>query len=201
MTRQFDGKTLLIASHNKGKTHEIATLLAGYVENFPNSGDLGLPEPEETGETFVANATLKAVAAAKASGHIALADDSGLGLYALNGQPGVYTARWTLQADGSRDYAHMVERINTELNGNPDRSAVCICALALAWPDGHCETVEGRLEGKLITTPRGDKGFGFSPWFVPQGDTRTLGEINLEETLKINHRSNAFRLMIAKCFS
>ncbi|HYH21439.1 MAG TPA: non-canonical purine NTP pyrophosphatase, partial [Azospirillum sp.] len=150
--RHFTGDTLVIATHNPGKVREIADLLRPYAKSFKSNIELGLPEPEETGLTFVANAELKALAAAKA-GHIALADDSGLVVPALGGDPGIYSARW---AGPTKDFRIAMQKVEDGLAGKADRSAYFVCALSLAWPDGHVETVEGRCQGTLVWPPRGE---------------------------------------------
>ncbi len=194
--RRFSGDTLVIATHNAGKVKEIAALLGDYVHKFPSAVDLALPEPEETETTFIGNAVLKAKAAAVSCGLPALADDSGLAVAALNGQPGIYSARW---AGPDKDFARAFQRIQDELGDNPDRSAAFICALALAWPDGHVETVEGRVEGAIAHGARGSGGFGYDPIFIRSGHDRTFAE---DPAIKFgnSHRDDAFRKLIALCF-
>ncbi|MGQ9364777.1 RdgB/HAM1 family non-canonical purine NTP pyrophosphatase [Azospirillum sp. ST 5-10] len=194
--RRFSGDTLVIASHNPGKVREIAALLGPYVKHFPSCVEVGLPEPEETGDSFVANAVLKARAAA-AAGHVALADDSGLAVHALGGAPGIYSARW---AGPAKDFRAAMERVEGELAGTADRSAHFVCALALAWPDGHVETVEGRVDGALVWPPRGDRGFGYDPVFKPTGLDITFGEMDPAEKHRISHRADAFRQLVERCF-
>ncbi len=195
--RRFSGDTLVIASHNAGKVGEIAELLRPYARTFRSAGDLGLPEPEETGQTFAANAELKARAIALASGSVALADDSGLAVAALDGQPGIYSARW---GGPGRDFLLAMTRVNDELGDSADRSAAFICALALAWPDGHCETVVGRVAGALVWPPRGSNGFGYDPMFVPCGHDQTFGELSAATKHALSHRADAFRQLVARCF-
>ena len=197
-SRRFAGDTLVIATHNKGKVPEIAALLEGHVAQFKTAGELGLPEPEETEATFTGNAALKARAAAIASCLPALADDSGLAVTALGGAPGIYSARW---AGPGKDFKAAMARVERELGDNPDRAAAFICALALAWPDGHVETVEGRLDGTLVFPPRGQKGFGYDPIFIPAGDTRTFAEIGAAEKQATSHRARAFVLLKDKVFT
>jgi len=194
--RRFNGDTLVIASHNRGKVGEIAELLRPYAVHFRSAGDLGLAEPEETGTTFAANAELKARAAA-AGGFVALADDSGLAVTALGGQPGIHSARW---GGPERDFLLAMTRVNDELGDAADRSACFVCALSLAWPDGHCETVEGRVAGTLVWPPRGEHGFGYDPIFVPDGCDRTFGELPAAAKHAISHRAAAFNRLIARCF-
>ena len=197
MARKFDGKKLVIASHNKGKLVEIRDLLADYVPDIVSAGDLGLPEPDETGTTFIANAELKALASALGSGLPALADDSGLAVNALGGDPGIYSARW---AGPNKDFDFAMRRIEDLLKGKSDRSAGFICALSLAWPDGHCETVEGIVHGSLIWPPKGDNGFGYDPMFVADGMLESYGEIEPEWKHSISHRADAFRKLVERVF-
>lgn len=195
--RRFEGGKLVLATHNKGKAAEIASLLQGHVESFVTAGELNLPEPEETEETFIGNAVLKAVAAAKASGLPALADDSGMAVTALDGAPGIYSARW---AGPDKNFRRAMERVHRELDVEEDRSAAFICALAVAWPDGHAEAVEGRLDGVVVWPPRGDKGFGYDPIFVPKGERRTFGEMAPEEKESMSHRAKAFTKLVKQVF-
>jgi len=196
MSRRFTGDTLVIASHNKGKVREIAELLGAYVSHFPSAGDLNLAEPEETETTFIGNAELKARAAAAASGLPALADDSGLVVPALGGAPGIYSARW---AGPGKDFSVAMRRVETEL-GDRDPSAYFVCALSLAWPDGHTESVEGRIHGRLTFPERGDKGFGYDPIFIAEGRDITFAEMDPDEKHRISHRADAFAQLVARCF-
>lgn len=194
---------LVIATHNAGKVKEIRALLARYGINAVSAAELDLPEPEETGTTFIANAELKAMAAADLSGLPALADDSGLCVEALGGEPGVYTANWAETADGTRDWAMAMRKVEDRLQAlGPDtsRSAHFVSTLALAWPDGHVEWFEGRVDGTLVWPPRGDMGFGYDPVFVPMGDTRTYAEMAFEEKQRTNHRARAFEKLVAAVF-
>lgn len=195
--RKFSGDQLIIATHNKGKVQEIAALLGDYVREFPSAGDLSLPEPEETGTTFLQNATIKALAAAQATGMPALADDSGLCVNGLNRQPGVYTADWL---GPQRNPLVGMQRVHDELGDNPDRSAYFVSVLVLAWPDGHTEHVEGRVNGTLVWPVRGSGGHGYDPMFVPEGRDRTFAEMTLDEKGQISHRGRAFVALIEKCF-
>lgn len=191
---------LVIASHNAGKVKEIRALLEPYGIDAVSAAELDLPEPEETGTTFVANAELKAMAAADLSGLPALADDSGLCVDALGGDPGVYTANWAETPEGTRDWMLAMGKVEERLTGlGPDtsRSAHFVSTLALAWPDGHVQWFEGRVDGTLIWPPRGAMGFGYDPMFVPTGDTRTFAEMSFEEKQANNHRARAFAQMIA----
>jgi len=206
MARRFDEKTLLIASHNPGKVREIAALLAGFGVRVISAADKGLAEPEETGATFTENALLKARAAATASGLPALADDSGLEVSALNGKPGIYSARW---AGPEKDFSLAMGRIEDELSklDNPSRAARFICSLALVWPDdktaaaGDAVSFEGVVEGNLVWPPRGEKGFGYDPVFVPKGYDITFGEMEGSEKHAISHRADAFGKLVAACFN
>ncbi len=194
--RRFAGGRLAIASHNPGKVREIAELLGPHSAEVVSAGALGLPEPEETGASFAANAKLKARAAAERSGLAALADDSGLAVDALGGAPGIYSARW---AGPEKDFDLAMKRVNDEL-GTRDRTARFVCALALAWPDGQCEIYEGTVTGTLVWPPRGDRGFGYDPMFLPTGGTETFGEMDPEAKHAISHRADAFRKLVAACF-
>ena len=196
--RRFREQRLVIATHNKGKLAEIDDLLRPFNVQVVGAGVLGLPEPEETGDTFEANAVLKAEAAAKASGLPALADDSGLVVPALGGEPGIYSARW---AGPARDFSRAMRTVEDRLSGQSDRRACFVAALALAWPDGHVEVFRGEVHGVLIWPPRGNLGFGYDPMFRPEGDTRTFGEIDPEEKHRISHRADAFRKLVAACFA
>ena len=188
------GQRLVAATHNPGKAREIAALLDGRFETV-TAGSLGLPEPDETETTFIGNAVLKARAAADASGLVAIADDSGLSVVALGGQPGVLSARWAVAEEGApRDFAHAMRRVEQALaaSGSADRSAFFTCALAVAWPDGPVVAVEGQVHGSLSFPPRGDRGFGYDPIFVPRGDTRTFAEMEAAEKDAMSHRAIAF---------
>lgn len=195
--RTFGGGRLVIASHNAGKVREIGELLAPFGVAVVSAGALGLAEPEETGTTFAANAELKAHAAAQASGLPALADDSGLAVAALGGDPGIYSARW---AGPSKDFAAAMALVHDKLGAAADRSARFVCALALAWPDGHCETFEGTVEGTIVWPPRGSQGFGYDPIFLPRDGAATFGEMDAEAKHAISHRADAFRKLVAACF-
>jgi len=195
--RRFREKRLVIATHNKGKLAEIDDLLRPFGIEVVGAGELGLPEPEETGDSFEANAILKARVAAEASELPALADDSGLVVPALGGEPGIYSARW---AGPSRDFSLAMRTVEDRLRGKSDRHAHFVAVLALAWPDGRVEAFRGEAHGLLIWPPRGNKGFGYDPMFQPLGETRTFGEIEPEEKHRISHRADAFRKLVAACF-
>jgi XTP/dITP diphosphohydrolase len=188
----------VVATHNRGKFAEIEDLLRPFHVEVVGAGELGLPEPEETGDSFEANASLKARAAAEASGLPALADDSGLVVPALGGEPGIYSARW---AGPHGDFSPAMRAVEKRLRGKSERRAYFVAALALAWPDGHAEVFRGEAHGVLIWPPRGDKGFGYDPMFQPVGDSRTFGEIEPEEKHRISHRADAFRKLVAACLA
>ncbi len=190
--RQLQPGRLVLATHNPGKVVELAELLGPYGLDVVSAGELGLDEPEETGMTFIANAELKALAAATASGLPALADDSGLCVDALGGAPGIYSARW---AGPGKDFTVAMTRVRDALDLEGPRSAHFICALSLAWPDGHVESVEGRVDGQLSWPPRGNNGFGYDPMFIMDGKSRTFGEISRAEKEADNHRARAFLLL------
>jgi XTP/dITP diphosphohydrolase len=187
---------LVVASHNAGKVREISALLAPFGVEAISAASLRLLEPEETETTFTGNAALKARAAAEASGLPALADDSGLEVFALDGAPGVYSARW---AGPSKDFTFAMQRVHDELQqrGARDLSARFVCALALAEPGGEMHVFEGEARGAIIWPPRGEKGFGYDPMFEPTGHARTFGEMTHEEKLPLTHRARAFEKLLA----
>ncbi len=200
---------LVIATHNAGKLRELRDLLRPYGIRAVSAGELGLPEPEETGMTFVANALLKAEAAASGAGLPALADDSGLCVHALDGDPGIYSARW---AGPDKDFPAAMRRVESLLRQKgatepAARRAHFVAALAIAWPDGRRETVEGKVFGTVVP-PRGTIGFGYDPIFLPDGHSRTFGEMSAEEKHGIpidggealSHRARAFQILAARCF-
>jgi len=206
MTAPFPlGDTLVVATHNAGKLREFSELLAPFGVETKAAGALGLPEPEETGTTFEENAALKARAAAQASGLMALADDSGLCVDALDGAPGVYTADWAMLPDGSRDFAQAMRRVEEAfrakgLVGDKDRRGRFVSVLALASPDGAVEFFRGEVKGTLVWPPRGQHGFGYDPVFVPEGYEKTFGEMTSEQKhgwrmggeKPLSHRARAF---------
>ena len=189
---------IVIASHNPGKVREIAALLAPHGVAVDSAAALGLAEPEETETSFAGNAELKARAAAMAAGLPALADDSGLCVAALAGAPGIYSARW---AGPDKDFAAAMERVRRELGNNPDRRAHFVCALALAWPEGDLLAVEGAVHGSLAFPPRGSRGFGYDPIFVPEGHRQTFGEMDPAAKHAISHRAQAFAKLVASLFA
>ena len=194
------GPKLVIATHNAGKLREIRALMEPFGITCVGAAELDLPEPEETGVTFVDNAELKAREAADLSGLPALADDSGLSVDALHGQPGIYSARWAEDESGNRDFARAMERVWNEVEAaGPEagHDAHFVCALSLAWPDGSIESFEGKVHGTLVWPPRGGNGFGYDAMFVAAGMDRTCGEIEPEAKHAISHRAEAFNLLVA----
>ena len=198
MARRFSGGRLVAASHNAGKVAEIADLLTPYRIDVVSAGALDLPEPEEIGSTFRENAAIKALASASASGEAALSDDSGLAVAALDGEPGIHSARW---GGPERDFALAMRRVEDSLPRDAARNAAFVCALALAWPDGHVEIFDGRVEGRIVWPPRGALGFGYDPIFVPEGGELTFGEMEPEAKHAISHRADAFDKLAGACFA
>jgi XTP/dITP diphosphohydrolase len=205
--RQLNTERLVVASHNEGKIREIRDLIGPFGFNVVTAGELGLAEPPETGTTFEENAAIKALAAATASGLPALSDDSGIMVDALDGRPGVYTADWAETGEGKRDFMMAMEKVEELLRENAaltpeQRTARFVSTLCLAWPDGHVEYFRGSVEGTLVWPPRGDKGFGYDPVFLPDGHERTFGEMSAEEkhgwkpgdAEALSHRARAFKL-------
>jgi XTP/dITP diphosphohydrolase len=184
------GTRIVVATHNPGKARELAEILENRYD-LVTAGALGLPEPEETETTFEGNALLKARAAARASGLIALADDSGLSVKALGGAPGIYSARW---AGETKDFRLAMAKIEQELHAADasESSAWFTCALAVAWPEGPAVVVEGRLDGDIVFPARGDRGFGYDPIFVPKGERQTFGEMDPIKKDAMSHRALAF---------
>jgi len=203
MARRFASPKLVVATHNRGKAQEIRTMLSPFGVEIVSMADLGLPAPAETGTTFERNATIKALAAAQAASLPALADDSGLSVHALDGEPGVYTADWE---GPTRDAMVGMRRIQDEFRkrGVPDsdaaRRATFHCVLALAWPDRHVERVHGTLEGRIVWPPRGSGGHGYDPCFQPLGESRTNAEMSAGEKNAISHRGRAFAKLVEACF-
>ena len=197
--RQFNEDKLVIATHNVGKMKEIGALFSRFDFAILSATDLGLAEPDETENTFIGNAVLKAKAAALASGMAALADDSGLSVAALNGAPGVYSARW---AGPNRDFNIAMKAVEVAFlkTQSDDMRAEFICALALVWPDGHAVCVEGKTQGTLKFPPRGTRGFGYDPIFQPYGHNISFGEMDPDTKHAISHRADAFAKLISRCF-
>ena len=207
MTRRLGPGSLVIATHNAGKLKEIGALLEPYGVKCISAGSLGLPEPAETGTSFVQNALIKARASAEASGLAALADDSGLSVDALDGRPGVYTADWAerqwFEGDPGRDWFMAMGKVEGMLQAkgaDVDRSCAFHCVLAFAWPDGEQAVYEGTAPGTLSWPPRGTLGFGYDPVFVPQGREQTFAELDPEEKHAISHRADAFAKLVAEQF-
>ena len=197
MARRFSGDRLVIATHNPGKLEEMTALLKPFGIATVGAAALGLREPAETGKTFEENAALKALAAAWASGLPALADDSGLVVPALGGAPGIYSARW---AGPDRNFGRAMQLIEERLAGHDDRRAFFVAVLALAWPDDHVEQFRGEVHGTLVFPPRGTRGFGYDPIFVPEGGRETFGEMPPEAKHAISHRAVAFETLVAAVF-
>ena len=197
--RQFTEDKLVIATHNVGKMREIEALFDGFDFTIISAKSLGLAEPKETEDSFLGNAVLKARAAALASGMTALADDSGLSVAALNGAPGVYSARW---AGPNRDFNIAMTAVREALlkTQSDDTRAEFICALALVWPDGQAVSVEGKIQGVLKFPPRGTRGFGYDPIFQPHGHKISFGEMDPDIKHAISHRADAFAKLISRCF-
>lgn len=196
MARRFTDKTIVVASHNPGKVREIAELLQPFAVKVTAAAELQLDEPEETGSTFAENAAIKALAGAGKAGLPALADDSGLVVPALDGAPGIRSARW---AGEQRDFRLAMRRLEEAL-GDRDPSAHFTAALVLAWPDGHMECFEGKVFGRLVWPGRGDRGFGYDPIFLADGRDLTFGEMEPAEKHGISHRAVAFKKLVAACF-
>ncbi|MDC0659274.1 RdgB/HAM1 family non-canonical purine NTP pyrophosphatase [Leisingera sp. SS27] len=202
MTRKLEGGKLLVATHNKGKLNEITEILAPFGVQVVGAGEMNLPEPEETEDTFVGNARIKAHAAAGATGLPALSDDSGITIDALDGAPGVYTADWAETPNG-RDFMKAMTRANNELTAagaKAPRTAQFRCTLVIAWPDGHDEVFEGVMPGQLVWPIRGENGFGYDPMFQPDGYEITCAQMDPAEKNKISHRGKALALFVQGCF-
>lgn len=200
--RRLEGGHLLVATHNRGKLEEIAALLGPYGVEVTSNADHGLPEPPETGTTFIENARIKAQAGVAAVGLPTLADDSGMSVEALGGAPGVYSADWAEQPDGSRDFAAAMARVHEKLiesGATAPWRARFTCVLVLAWPDGHEEVFEGHVPGRIVWPGRGERGHGYDPIFLPDGFDVTFGEMDRWEKNRISHRGRAFAQLVAGC--
>ncbi len=195
--RKLTEKKIVLATHNAGKVREMREILAPFGVRVLSAGDLNLSEPEETGTTFVENARIKAVTAAKESGLPALADDSGLCVHALGNRPGIYSARYNEPKKNGFDYA--MKKLNEELGDAADRTAHFSCALVLAWADGETAEFEGRVDGLLLKQPRGDRGFGYDPMFVPDGYDGSFAELPEDVKNAISHRARALKLFTDAC--
>lgn len=197
--RKLQPGKLVVASHNEGKVKELRALLQPHGMELVSAKELDLPEPDETGTTFFFNAELKAMSAADLSGLPAIADDSGICVEALDGRPGVYTANWAETEDG-RDWTLAMTKVEEalgEVSSEASRAAWFACVLSVAWPDGHVESFEGRVDGTLVWPPRGTKGFGYDPMFVPLGHEQTFGEMDPDAKHRISHRAVAFQKLVA----
>ncbi|WP_439625659.1 RdgB/HAM1 family non-canonical purine NTP pyrophosphatase [Shinella sp.] len=212
--RKLDTKTIVVASHNAGKIREIEDLIGPFGFSAKSAAELNFEEPDETGTTFEENATIKALASAKASGLPALSDDSGLVVDALDGAPGVYTANWAETANGTRDFAMAMEKVEKALTEKGvsearDRTARFVSVLCLAWPDGHTELFRGEVEGQVVWPPRGTQGFGYDPVFQPEGYETTFGEMSAEQkhgwkpgdAAALSHRARAFKIFVETCLT
>jgi len=200
--RKLTERQIVIASHNKGKLVEIGALLLPFGIKVASAADHGLTEPKETEDNFAGNARIKAHFAAQATGLPALSDDSGIMVDALDGAPGVYTADWAETPNG-RDFAMAMTKVWSlveEKSASEPRTARFVCTLCLAWPDGHDEIFEGKVEGRLVWPMRGERGFGFDPMFMPNGKTQTFGEMDPSEKHEMSHRADAFRQLVATLF-
>ncbi|MFS8046811.1 RdgB/HAM1 family non-canonical purine NTP pyrophosphatase [Rhizobium sp. BR 314] len=210
--RKLDTKTIVVASHNAGKIREIQDLIGPFGFTAKSAAELNFIEPDETGTTFEENATIKALASAKASGLPALSDDSGLVIDALGGDPGVYTANWAETADGTRDFAMAMQKVETALEkagaiSPKSRTARFVSVLCLAWPDGHTELFRGEVEGTVVWPPRGTQGFGYDPVFKPEGYNATFGEMSADQkhgwkhgdSHALSHRARAFKIFVETC--
>lgn len=195
--RKLTEPKIVLATHNPGKVVEIKALLEPFGTDVVAAGELGLPEPIEDAPDFIGNAKIKALASAIASGMPALADDSGLCVHGLDGEPGIYSARW---AGPTKDFAIAMQAVNDKLGDNPDRGAHFVAALCLAWPDGQTETFQGEVHGEVVWPPRGLSGFGYDPMFVPTGFDITFGEMDPDKKHGMSHRHHAFVQLVEACF-
>ncbi|MBU6234841.1 MAG: RdgB/HAM1 family non-canonical purine NTP pyrophosphatase [Alphaproteobacteria bacterium] len=195
--RKFTGGTLVLATHNKGKVEEFRVMLGNRITKLLSAAEVDLPEPEETGTTFLENATIKAVAGAKHSGLPCLADDSGLCVDALGGNPGLYSARW---GGPKKDFVKAMNLVHERMGNTDNTAAAFVAVLVLAWPDGHTEHAEGRVEGDIVWPMRGEHGHGYDPIFMPKGETRTYAEMTMEEKNKYSHRGRALEALLKKAF-
>lgn len=195
--RRFSGDTLVLATHNKGKIVEFESMLKGRVSKLLSAKDVELPEPEETGSTFLENAKIKALAGAHGCGLPCLADDSGLCVNALGGNPGLYSARW---GGPEKDFVKAMGLVHERMGDAQDKTAAFVAVLVLAWPDGHVEYAEGRVEGSIVWPMRGDHGHGYDPIFMPDGETRTYAQMSMAEKNGYSHRARALAALIERAF-
>jgi len=191
------GGKLVLASHNRGKLAELTELLRPYQIDIVSAGELGLPEPNETAPDFSGNARIKALAAAATTGLPAFSDDSGFCAAALDGAPGVFSARW---AGPDKDFANAMALVHEKAGDAADLRAWFVAALCLAWPDGHTETYVGRVNGTMVWPPRGTHGFGYDPMFLPEGGSETFGEMPPDAKHRVSHRARAFAQVMRSCF-
>jgi XTP/dITP diphosphohydrolase len=205
MKRKFIEPSAVIASHNPGKVSEISKLLVPYNITTLSAKELRLPEPEENGQTFIENAEIKARTASTGSGLPALADDSGLVIPVLDGSPGIFSARWALEPNGKSNFTRAIKKIKRAIKktggASEGQKASLVCALSLCWPDGVIVSFEGIIQGSLVFPPRGNKGFGYDPIFIPENRQLTFGEMDQIEKHQISHRANAFKKLIEHCFN
>lgn len=197
MIRKFSGDTLVVATHNEGKMIEFKAMLGTKVKRLLSAKDLELPEPEETGATFLDNAKIKAIAGAKHCGLPCLADDSGLCVNALGGNPGIYSARW---GGPKKNFVRAMQLVHDRMGDAEDKSAAFVAVLVLAWPDGHTEWTEGRVDGSITWPMRGEHGHGYDPIFMPKGESRTYAEMTMEEKNAFSHRGRALEALLKKVF-
>lgn len=197
MIRKFSGGTLVLATHNQGKVEEFRVMMGDRPLKLLSAAEVELPEPEETGTTFLENAKLKAVAGAKHCGLPCLADDSGLCVDALGGNPGIYSARW---GGPKKDFKKAMRLVHERMGETDNTAAAFVAVLVLAWPDGHTEVAEGRVDGNIVWPMRGEGGHGYDPIFVPKGETRTFAEMTMDEKNEFSHRALALEILLKKIF-
>lgn len=197
MTRKFTNDKLVLATHNRGKIEEFKVMLGGRGIELVSAGEVDLPEPEETGVTFFENARIKAVAGAKHCGLPCLADDSGLCVDAIEGNPGIYSARW---GGPEKDFNKAMRLVHERMGDTENKAAAFVAVLVLAWPDGHTEHAEGRVDGQIAWPPRGEHGHGYDPIFVPDGEARSFAEMTMDEKNAYSHRGRALDALIGKIF-
>jgi len=195
--RKFKERALCVASHNQGKVSEIKELLAPLEIKVSEISKINSIPPDENGSSFIENAMIKALSSAKLSNSVSIADDSGLAIHALNGKPGIYSSRW---AGPKQNFTLAINKISEKLSSTKDMRAKFICALCLAWPDGHCESFQGEINGKLAFPPKGENGFGYDPIFIPDGYNLTFGQLEPNEKKAISHRAIAFDQLLQNCF-
>jgi len=199
--RKFTGDTLIIATHNENKLSELKLHFMAYSIDLKSADEVNIPEPEETEDSYKGNAILKAVAAARSSGEVCLADDSGFGVEVLDWAPGIYSARFATKEDGTRDFSYGIKKLRKKMGESPRSfKAKFFCAIAVAWPDGHYEVVQGEIEGDVVWPPRGGNGFGYDPIFQPEGENKTFGEMDPAMKNDMSHRTRAIEKILKSCF-